>query len=231
MKSWHSIALGSLLAFSPGLALGENIEISYSWSMSQQVISSPGGNQIIPAYQPSGTISAPVDSTVVTVIPGILWNASSPPNTWTEGDFNRKVNATLVLTDVASGQSTHIDYQVGFTLEGRGPFRGLYFFDSSANSPATLRLGNYIYQLYPYALVELASVGSSYSQSNVTPSGLDLLIAADILPAVRVSYAPGVQTPEPSTLALSGVAALGLALARRYRGRADARGIRSSLGR
>ena len=229
MKFWHSIALGSLLSFSPGLALGEQIEISYSWTMSQQVISTPGGNQIIPVYLPLGTVSAPVDSKMETVIPGIIWDASSPPNTWREGDFNAKVNATLILTDVASGRSTHLDYQVGFTLEGVGPFRNLYV-SETPGSIETLRLGNYLYRLYPDGDVEPVSVGSSYSQSNVTPSSLDLLAVAGIGPVVRVSYAPGVQTPEPSSLALSGIAALGLALARRYRGRADARGVLSSSG-
>ena len=217
MKSWPAIiTLASLLSFGSGQSRAEKIEIAYSWTLSQQAISAPGGNQIVPVYQSSGTVFAPVENTLTTAIPGIQWNASSPPNTWPTADFNATVNARLVLTDVASGQSTHIDYREKFELIGTGVWHDLYATESLGRTPPPLRLGNYIYQLYPNGDLQVTSLGSSYSPSLPAPASIGLIVDG-IGPVVSVSYAPGVPTPEPSTLALGGIAALGLTLTRRGR--------------
>ena len=223
MNARFPFAVVALALFGPGFARAEMVDFSYTLSVSPQVISGMRV-QANSEYSPSGTVSMSLGSTTEIIheggnyipgsargpmVGGVYWYFRAPPGTPQEAELgyvDTTANVKLSLTDLASGRSGQIDAVAHFQgwAGGAGDYPIQPTFSSSPTTRQTLQLGDHLYQVLPSALnvTGIPEISSGfYFQFQVTVTS--------------------VQTPEPSSLALSAIAGLGLA-ARRWRGRRSA---------
>ena len=199
MNGRLSIALAALALLTPGQARAEFVDYSYAFSVSPQVIRGSGGLYATPLGGPSGTDTAVLGSAAQGRGPGVAWriDGTSP------GYVNATADVTLSLTDHASGQSGQFDFGAhfqGFTGRSVSSPASISF---SPTATQTLQLGDHLYHVIAFVPAEPSDL------QNISGLAFD----------ISVTPAGAVSAPEPSSLAMGAIAAVGLALTRRRRTR------------
>lgn len=195
------VALVALALLGPGPAHAEMVDFSYAVSISPQPLYS------LQSVIPPGTRTVLLGSTLGAGFSGFEWRFAAPPDASSPVYVNTTSDVKVSLTDLTSGRSGQLDFGVHFQgLVGDG----IYAPPSMSYTPTalqTMQLGDHLYHILPFVPAEVTGVSPLMSN----PEGLAFQIT--------VTPAGVVNAPEPSSLALGAMAAVGLAWTRRRRGR------------
>jgi hypothetical protein len=192
----------TLLFLDTGQARADLIDFSYSWTVQPAVITGPPTNSgfVMVSAAPDGNGSYDTTAATATAIPGATITTSSsatnPPDT-----FNTPFNVTLHLTDTTSGASKDLTFSG--TVKGTLTATSASLTSTFSNPlTQTVNLGQ-----NAYTVTIDPTLSNLPGPTSTTPALIDALVTA----GHTGNPPPVTQSPEPSTLALSATAILGLA--------------------
>jgi hypothetical protein len=207
------LAVFAALAFGPGRAHASFVSWSYNWTPSALALPAdvPGSGGLSLTNEPTKNADGTSD-VVVTNIRGFSSASRSTPDKFTHAAYS----FTLVLTDLASGQSAHMTFSGFFSGTMSATSANIANTFSSVVAAAPVTLGGHVYTV---------------TMGNYSPPGPPTASNAGSISAhVGVDEVPdggggggggGASAPEPSTLLLAccGLSGLGLTGWRRWRRR------------